>query len=146
MRVLDRADDPVAGAYVALQFDGVHHDSADGITDSEGRVIVQSNCGTGHTSTTATLTEIRADGRAYDAVRNKAETGRAYSAQATGRPLLISFAQTTPDAKLLRQHARYWEEYLPFDGLVIPVNKDQYAGRYGETAISSAPAAPARRP
>lgn len=63
-------------------------------------------------------------------------------------PLLIEFGQTTPDTRLMRQHVEYWEEYLPFDGVVIPINPAQYAGRYGHfrgqalpwTAIRGVPA------
>jgi hypothetical protein len=44
---------------------------------------------------------------------------------------VIHFGQSTPDTRLLRQHVDYWEGYLPFDGLVIPVNPVSLAGRYG---------------
>ena len=55
------------------------------------------------------------------------------------KPLLIQWGQTTPDTRLLRKHVAYWEEYLPFDGIVIPVNFERYAGRYGHTCANILP-------
>ena len=50
------------------------------------------------------------------------------------KPLVIHWGQTVPDTRLLRKHVAYWEEYLPFDGIVIPVNQQRYTGRYGGTS------------
>lgn len=55
------------------------------------------------------------------------------------KPHLIEWGQSTPDARLLSKHYEHWEEYLPFDGLVIPVNKRQFAGRYGTTHALAIP-------
>ncbi len=52
------------------------------------------------------------------------------------RPLLIQWGQVTPDTKLMRAHVEYWESYLPFDGVVIPMNQKRYAGRYGSTSAN----------
>ena len=52
------------------------------------------------------------------------------------RPLLIEFGQTTPDPTLMRQYVDYWEEYLPFDGVVFTINQNRYAGRYGGTSAN----------
>ena len=46
--------------------------------------------------------------------------------------LLLAFGLTTPDAVLLRRFHQEWETYLPFDGLVLPINPDQCAGIYGD--------------
>ncbi len=58
------------------------------------------------------------------------------TACAADRPLLIQWGQVTPDTKLMRQHVDHWESYLPFDGVVIPVNQQRYAGRYGSTSAN----------
>lgn len=63
-------------------------------------------------------------------------SGRSQALEVTGRlskekPLLIEFGQTTPDARHMRKNVAYWEEYLPFDGVVMRVHPDKYAGRYG---------------
>jgi len=55
------------------------------------------------------------------------------------KPLLIQWGQTTPDSTLLAKHAAYFESYLPFDGIVIPINQKRYAGRYGHTAVNILP-------
>lgn len=57
--------------------------------------------------------------------------GLVFAEPAKEGPLLIQFGQVTPDTRLLRKHAAYWEQYLPFDGLVIELNAEKYAGRYG---------------
>ena len=44
---------------------------------------------------------------------------------------VIHHSNCSPDAQLLLKNIDYWEEYLPFDGLVIPVNPDEWACRYG---------------
>ncbi len=54
-------------------------------------------------------------------------------------PLLIQWGQTTPDSTLLAKHHEYWESYLPFDGIVIPINQKRYSGRYGSTAANILP-------
>gem|GEM_PF-4320718 len=61
------------------------------------------------------------------------------AAERAGRPLLIQWGQVTPDPRLLRRHVAYWEAYLPFDGIVIPINQDRYAGRYGSTSANALP-------
>ena len=63
----------------------------------------------------------------------------AFSVAAEDGPLLIQWGQTTPDTRLLRKHVAYFEEYLPFDGLVIPINFERYAGRYGATRANILP-------
>lgn len=55
------------------------------------------------------------------------------------KPLLIQWGQMTPDTRLLKKYVSYWEEYLPFDGLVLSINKEKYAGRYGDTAVFALP-------
>ena len=65
----------------------------------------------------------------YDPALNVTESASVYVA----RPLLIEFGQAGPDARILSQNATYWESYLPFDGFVVRVHKNQYAGRYGDT-------------
>ena len=62
-----------------------------------------------------------------------------YAGSIKDKPLLIQFGQTTPDARLLRKNVAYWEEYLPFDGLVLYVNAEKYAGRYGGTCDPGLP-------
>ena len=55
----------------------------------------------------------------------------------SSKPLLIEYGQTTPDPKLMRKYVDYWEEYLPFDGVVFTVNQNRYAGRFGITSSNS---------
>ena len=59
--------------------------------------------------------------------------------QYADRPLVIQWGQTTPDTRLMRKHVAHWEAYLPFDGVVIPINQKRYAGRYGMTAKNLLP-------
>ena len=60
-------------------------------------------------------------------------------AEDRARPLLIQWGQVTPDARLMRKHVAHWEVYLPFDGVVIPINQKRYAGRYGTTSANALP-------
>lgn len=54
------------------------------------------------------------------------------------QPSIIEWSQTTPDSHLLSLHYKYWESYLPFDGLVIYVNHEDYKGIYGERQLYAA--------
>ena len=58
---------------------------------------------------------------------------------AADKPLLIQWGQTTPDSTLLAKHYQYWESYLPFDGIIVPINQKRYSGRYGSTAVNVLP-------
>ncbi|MEE3368500.1 MAG: hypothetical protein VX346_04060 [Planctomycetota bacterium] len=58
---------------------------------------------------------------------------------AADKPLLIQWGQTTPDSTLLARHYQYWESYLPFDGIIVPINQKRYSGRYGSTAVNILP-------
>ena len=60
-------------------------------------------------------------------------------AVAEEKPLLIGWGQIVPDTRLLREHAFYYESYLPFDGIVIPLNQEKFAGRYGDTGATAVP-------
>lgn len=62
--------------------------------------------------------------------------GAAGVVQGRDRPLLIQWGQTTPDTRLMRKYSTFWEHRLPFDGVVIPINQERYAGRYGTTAAN----------
>ena len=59
------------------------------------------------------------------------------TAETAARPLLIQWGQVTPDSRLLRRHVAHWEAYLPFDGIVIPINQERYAGRYGSVSANA---------
>ena len=39
----------------------------------------------------------------------------------------------------MAKHYKYWESYLPFDGIVVPINQERYAGRYGSTTANILP-------
>ena len=60
-------------------------------------------------------------------------------AAAEEKPLLIGWGQTVPDTRMLCEHASYYEDYLPFDGIVIPLNQEKFAGRYGDTGCIGVP-------
>lgn len=53
--------------------------------------------------------------------------------------LLIEWSHTTPDSHLLALHYQYWEDYLPYDGLVLYVNHKDHKGIYGERHMYAYP-------
>ena len=128
--VNDRNDLPVAGATVDYTLSGEHTATGSATTDSLGiaRVTTDYSDNAGSCSVTLTVDEISKTGKFYDYGINTADSFTIIS----GRKL-IEFGQGTPDAKTLRQNLASFESYLPFDGLVIPINRDIYAGRYNDT-------------
>ena len=47
-------------------------------------------------------------------------------------PIVLGFGQNVPDPVLLDLYSKDWEEYLRFDGLVVPITEDRMAGMYGD--------------
>jgi hypothetical protein len=131
VKVKDRNQQPVTNALVDVSFSGVHTAGDSGVTDGNGEVVLTTDCSSGVGITTAQIENISKSGMWYDPYMNTASSESIYG----GRPLLIEFGQGAPDARMLLQNLASFESYLPFDGLVIPVNRDIYAGRYNTTYI-----------
>jgi hypothetical protein len=47
-------------------------------------------------------------------------------------PIVLCFGSNAPDPVLLAKYHEDWERYLPFDGVVFPLNDDRVAGMYGD--------------
>jgi hypothetical protein len=125
-----RNDLPVDGATINYTLSGVHTATGSALTDGLGIATVATDCSDDAGSVTLTVDRISKSGHFYDYGINATDSSSVISG-----PLLIEFGQGSPDARMLAQNLTSFESYLPFDGLVIPVNRDIYAGRYNTTYI-----------